>query len=93
MPARRCATCKIDWPSAGDFLICPVCGERCEYEPLVASPMSFDHARKRAQFERIYRERERERERRGDPSPEALGALEARRQIAQIRELDRALGV
>jgi hypothetical protein len=42
-------------------------------------------------FERFYIEREKERERRGDPSPETLGAIEARRQLAETRALEKIL--
>lgn len=37
-------------------------------------------------FEGFYRERDAERERRGDPTPEAIGAMEARRQLEHERK-------
>lgn len=44
--------------------------------------------RAQARFERFYAEREAERIQRGDPSPEQLGALEAKQVVRETRELE-----
>lgn len=96
MSAYRCESCLISWPhhplkmggQAVSFVTCPVCGTKTENWPY-GKPIEVADARQILQdvlYERACERRDREREARGEPSPEEVGAQEAR----QLIELERA---
>ncbi len=84
MSARRCSRCSLNFPHATRWGRCPVCGEKTD-SLADARPMSEQEARSvaaHAEHDRHYARREAERRRRGEPTPEELGAAEAREIIA-----------
>jgi hypothetical protein len=86
VPARRCSECKVRWPET--FRRCPHCKRSTTFYAN-ASAIAEDHvdsALKHLRFEEHYATHEAERIARGDPSPEELGAEEAR----QLLELEAA---
>lgn len=88
MSARRCSTCNYYWPHTSEYARCPTCGERTD-SLADTRPMSRDEAKRiaaRAEFDRRYEHREAERLRRGEPTPEELGAAEAR-EIIRLESL------
>lgn len=92
MAARRCSRCALDFPHLSRWSRCPVCGEKTDSLAEVR-PMSESEARSvaaHAEFDRLYERREQERRRRGEPTPEDLGAAEAKEIIAleALREAD-----
>jgi predicted amidophosphoribosyltransferase len=88
MAARRCIDCRIDWPNGSDYLRCPDCGEATDRDYEIEPDFTWDEAARRRRFAAFYREWDLGRLLCGDPSPEALGALEAR----QVRRAE-AVGV
>jgi predicted amidophosphoribosyltransferase len=82
---RRCSACAANWPTDNRYTTCPTCGEKTDYMG-TASAMSRREALHLV-FEAHYERREQERIRRGDPSPEEIGAAEAR----ELIELERAV--
>ncbi len=91
VPANVCPACAIAWPTGSDTRACPDCGTATELARHIEREYSWEEARRRTAFREFYESWDAERRRRGDPSPEALGALEARRDVAQIRQLEAAL--
>lgn len=97
MPAKSCPACKEAWPIEPEYNSCPRCGNATVYRPL-ADALTEDEAQTKLahlRFDRYYERRELDRRRRGDPTPEALGAIEAKRIIEQgrreVAELEAAL--
>lgn len=91
MSANVCLSCDLAWPTGTEFADCCDCGGPTEYQSAAKREFTFEEARRRAAFRDFYAQHDQVREHRGDPSPEALGALEARRELAQIRQLEAAL--
>lgn len=91
MPAERCSDCGINWPIGTKE--CGVCMGELDHFAMTAS-ISAEEAKRLttgADFERFYDKREKEREKAGDPTPEALGALDAQSEIQRVRMLRRSL--
>lgn len=85
MAVNRCSMCGTNWPHHKSFNRCPVCLEKTD-TVVRGKPITFTEAKKlanEAEFERYYAEHDR---RRKGPSPEEIGAEEAR----SIYELDQA---
>jgi hypothetical protein len=93
MAARRCGRCGTNWPEAQQYHHCPECRLATRYvlNQRAIGPHEAEQRAGRAAFERFYENWEAERERRGDLSPEALGALQARQDMAEIRQLEQAV--
>lgn len=93
MPAYRCSDCAVDWPVQVKYRKCPGCGTPTSN--MNTSAMTIKDAERKAahlRFERFYRVWDEERQRRGEPSPEVIGAEEAREQVRREREqFDREL--
>jgi hypothetical protein len=83
----------LHWPFTQDWRECAECGKPTVPDSFgTAMCMGEAVSRKlHAAFEREYAEREKRREREGRPTPEALGRLDAQRQIAEARELEARL--
>ena len=94
MAAYRCSLCAINWPPATRFKQCPECEERCGWISNTSPEMAESEADSRsrhAEFRRFCEGWDDERERRGEPTPEQLGRLEARRLIRKFRDVARGL--
>lgn len=83
MAARLCDTCNERWPTTTDFKTCPACLVDTIYSRglKAISKKEALSAVNHIKFSRYYRKWEQKREERGDPSPELLGALDAREAI------------
>ncbi len=89
MSALLCDTCQERWPVSKDFATCPACLVDTELQEGMEG-MTKDQAEsavKHIKFERWYAKWEDKREKRGDPSPETVGALEAK----EILQLEKGL--
>lgn len=80
MPAKVCPDCNVPWPSTVDYKTCPFCLVDTEYQSgrNAISKAKAESEVAHVKFERYYKAWEERREKQGEPSPEALGALEAK---------------
>lgn len=86
MSARRCSRCSVNWPDVLAYEVCPGCLDRTD-SISNATALAKDEATglaSRVKFDRFYEERERERTARGEPTPDEVGARQARDEIALI---------
>ena len=87
MAAYVCHTCAVKWPHTKPYKKCPQCLTYCEYSA-GASALGSGEARalaNYAKFDRFYDMWCKAAEKRGDPTPEFLGAMEAKAQSQAIK--------
>lgn len=88
MPALVCPDCSENWPTDKAYVTCPACLIDTRYSTGISAMLIREAERKvkGIKFDRYYTNWEEKREKRGDPSPESIGALEAR-EIARLERV------